>query len=95
MKMEDAALSAFAVFFSQSPSFLDSHQVRMQELAKSLGCARSAVPLRLKALAHALPVASPPELLDQTLDCRRLLGPEEVALPSEADIAVRGTRLPH
>ena len=28
--MEDAALSAFAVFFSQSPSFLDS-QVRMQK----------------------------------------------------------------
>ncbi|MBX7134355.1 MAG: hypothetical protein K1X67_16910 [Fimbriimonadaceae bacterium] len=28
-EMEDAALSAFAVFFSQSPSFLDS-QVRMQ-----------------------------------------------------------------
>ncbi|HNK51886.1 MAG TPA: hypothetical protein PKX75_23140, partial [Nitrospira sp.] len=29
-EMEDAALSAFAVFFSQSPSFLDS-QVRMQK----------------------------------------------------------------
>ncbi len=28
--MEDAALSAFAVFFSQSPSFLD-RQIRMQK----------------------------------------------------------------
>lgn len=28
--IEDAALSAFGVFFSQSPSFLD-HQVRMQK----------------------------------------------------------------
>jgi hypothetical protein len=29
-EMEDAALSAFSVFFSQSPSFLD-HQIRMQK----------------------------------------------------------------
>jgi len=28
--MEDAALSAFSIFFTQSPSFLDS-QVRMQK----------------------------------------------------------------
>jgi hypothetical protein len=32
--MEDAALSAFSVFFTQSPSFLD-YQVRMQQGARA------------------------------------------------------------
>jgi hypothetical protein len=31
-EMEDVALSAFAVFFTQSPSFLD-YQMRMEELS--------------------------------------------------------------
>jgi hypothetical protein len=35
----------------------------------------------VKALAYTLPLASPPEPLDQTLDPRRLLELEEIGLP--------------